>query len=124
MLHLDHFTLELVSQLSKWPPNLKFFPSIEYGIVLRMASKSDAEKAKIKIGQKTIMAAALEVWPKENNSNNSSGNINEDFSQNVQSEKPSKKQARYSNKVDKIGVVLLPTLFLLFNIVYWSNYTA
>ena len=28
-LHLDHFTLGLVSQLSKWPLNLKFFPSIE-----------------------------------------------------------------------------------------------
>ena len=27
-LHLDHFTLGLVSQLSKWPPNLKLFPSI------------------------------------------------------------------------------------------------
>ena len=26
-LHLDHFTLGLVYQLSKWPPNLKFFPS-------------------------------------------------------------------------------------------------
>ena len=29
MLYLNHFTLGLVSQLSKWPPNLKFFPSIE-----------------------------------------------------------------------------------------------
>ena len=30
MLYLDHFTLGLVSQqLSKWPLNLKFFPSIE-----------------------------------------------------------------------------------------------
>ena len=28
MLHFDHFTLGLVSQLSKWLPNLKFFPSI------------------------------------------------------------------------------------------------
>ena len=28
MLHLDHFTLGLVSELSKWPLNLKFFPSI------------------------------------------------------------------------------------------------
>ena len=28
--HLDHFTLGLVSQLSKWPINLKFFPSIVY----------------------------------------------------------------------------------------------
>ena len=29
-LHLNHFTLGLVSQLlSKWPPNLKFFPSKE-----------------------------------------------------------------------------------------------
>ena len=27
-LYLDHFTLELVFQLSKWPLNLKFFPSI------------------------------------------------------------------------------------------------
>ena len=32
-LHLDHFTLGLVSQLSKWPLNLKFFPSIERSIV-------------------------------------------------------------------------------------------
>ena len=29
MLHLDHFTLGLVSQLSKWPLNLKLFPSID-----------------------------------------------------------------------------------------------
>ena len=29
MLHLGHFTLGLVSQLSKWPPNLKLFPSID-----------------------------------------------------------------------------------------------
>ena len=29
MLHLAHFTLGLVYQLSKWPPNLKFFPSID-----------------------------------------------------------------------------------------------
>ena len=29
MLHLDHFTLGLVSQLSKWPLILKFFSSIE-----------------------------------------------------------------------------------------------
>ena len=28
MLHLDHFTLGLVPQLSKWPPNLKLFSSI------------------------------------------------------------------------------------------------
>ena len=28
MLHLDHLTLGLVSQLSKWPPNLKWFHSI------------------------------------------------------------------------------------------------
>ena len=27
-LHLDHFTLGLVSQLSKWRLNLKFFPSV------------------------------------------------------------------------------------------------
>ena len=27
-LHLNHFTLGLVSQLSKWPPNLKLFPFI------------------------------------------------------------------------------------------------
>ena len=27
-LHLENFTLGLVSQLSKWPPNLKFFTSI------------------------------------------------------------------------------------------------
>ena len=27
-LNFDHFTLGLVSQLSKWPLNLKFFPSI------------------------------------------------------------------------------------------------
>ena len=26
-IHLDHFTLGLVSQLSKWPLNLKSFPS-------------------------------------------------------------------------------------------------
>ena len=26
MLNLDHFTLGLVSQLSKWPANLKLFP--------------------------------------------------------------------------------------------------
>ena len=30
LLHLEHFTLELVSQLSKWPPNLKFFPSTAF----------------------------------------------------------------------------------------------
>ena len=29
MLHLDHFTLGLVYQLSKWPLNLKLFPSID-----------------------------------------------------------------------------------------------
>ena len=29
-LHLDHFTLGLVSQLSKWSPNLKLFSSICY----------------------------------------------------------------------------------------------
>ena len=28
MLHLDHLTLGLLSQLSKWPLNLKIFPSI------------------------------------------------------------------------------------------------
>ena len=28
-LHFDHFTLGLVSQLLKWPPNLKFLPSID-----------------------------------------------------------------------------------------------
>ena len=28
-IHLDHFTLGLVSQLSKWPLNLNFFPSTE-----------------------------------------------------------------------------------------------
>ena len=32
MLHLDHFTLGLVSQLSKWLLNLKFFPSIEFDL--------------------------------------------------------------------------------------------
>ena len=38
MLHLDYFTLGLVSQLSKWPPNLKFFSSLgktaNYAIVM------------------------------------------------------------------------------------------
>ena len=29
MLHLDHFTLGLVSQQSKWPLNLKFVSSID-----------------------------------------------------------------------------------------------
>ena len=29
MLHLNHFTLGLVFQLSKWPPNLNFLPYIE-----------------------------------------------------------------------------------------------
>ena len=29
ILHLDYFTLGLVSQLSKWSPNLKLFPSVE-----------------------------------------------------------------------------------------------
>ena len=28
MLHLDHFTLGLVCQLSKWPPNLKLISSV------------------------------------------------------------------------------------------------
>ena len=28
MLHLDHFTLGLISQLSKWPINLKFLSSV------------------------------------------------------------------------------------------------
>ena len=32
MLHLDHYTLGLVSQLSKWPQILKFFPSIGTGL--------------------------------------------------------------------------------------------
>ena len=29
---MTNFTLGLVSQLSKWPPNLKLFPSIDYGL--------------------------------------------------------------------------------------------
>ena len=33
MLQLDHFTLGLVSQLSKCPPNLKFFSSIAIPMV-------------------------------------------------------------------------------------------
>ena len=37
-LHLDHFTLGLVSQLSKWPPNLKFLPSVS---VSKKVSKSN-----------------------------------------------------------------------------------
>ena len=32
MLHLNHFTLGLLSQLSKWPLNLKFFSSIAFQI--------------------------------------------------------------------------------------------
>ena len=34
--NLDHFTLGLVSQLSKWPPNLKFFSSIEENSGIRI----------------------------------------------------------------------------------------
>ena len=33
MLHLYHFTLKLISQLSKCPPNFKLFPSIGDGAV-------------------------------------------------------------------------------------------
>ena len=38
MLHLDHFTFDLVSQLSKWLPNLKFFPSEDPGSKLSKLS--------------------------------------------------------------------------------------
>ena len=42
-LHLDNFTLGLVSQLSKWPPNLKFFPSIAR-LVVKKVSPADSRR--------------------------------------------------------------------------------
>ena len=42
--HLDPFTLGLISQLSKWPLNLKLFPSIATSLKESTALQDDLEK--------------------------------------------------------------------------------
>ena len=57
MLHLNHLTLRLVSLLSKWLLNLKFFPSIAEGIpenMTRTLIKKAKEKGVIVIGPATV----------------------------------------------------------------------
>ena len=54
MLHLEHFTLGLVSQLSKWPLNLKFIPyfrALLGSLLLECPNQSGASYKSTRLGE-------------------------------------------------------------------------
>ena len=117
-----------------------FFALLEYGIVLRMVSSSSqktdeiehqvkAKKAK-KQRTKTLMGA-LQVWQGAQNqvhelpSNNESKlsvtqtEPMEETLEEIQEETKNKMQ-----KADRVALVVLPILFVIFNLWFWVNYYA
>ena len=117
-----------------------FFALLEYGIVLRMVSSSSqktdeiehqvkAKKAK-KQRTKTLMGA-LQVWQGAQNqvhelpSNNESKlsvtqtEPMEETLEEIQEETKNKMQ-----KADRVALVILPILFVIFNLWFWVNYYA
>ena len=116
-----------------------FFALLEYGIVLRMVSSS-AEKTneienqvkakKTKKRKQQTIIGALQVWQGKNevqnvpNSHENKLNMTntetiEDELENLEEETKNK-----THKADKVAIVVLPLLFLIFNIYYWVKYYA
>ena len=116
-----------------------FFALVEYGIVLKMVSSSaektneieDQLKAKKtkKRKQQTIIGA-LQVWQgknevqqlpstQENKLNVTNTEAMADQIVDLKEETENK-----THKADKVAMVVLPLLFLIFNIYYWVKYYA
>ena len=119
-----------------------FFALLEYGIVLRMVSSSSqktdeiehqvkAKKAK-KQRTKTLMGA-LQVWQNQGQNQveempsnesklsvtNTIGEPMEGTLEEIQEETKEKMQ-----KADRVALVILPLLFVIFNIWFWVRFTA
>ena len=67
MLHLNHFTLGLVSQLSKWPLNFKFFPSVVTGLQVH---DEEREEKNLRDHFKAIMEDFEEKMEEKDNPKN------------------------------------------------------
>ena len=117
-----------------------FFALLEYGIVLRMVSSSSqktdelehqvkAKKAK-KQRTKTLMGA-LQVWQGAQNQvhelpSNNEAKLSvtqtepmEETLEEIQEETKNKMQ-----KADRVALIILPILFVIFNLWFWVNYYA
>ena len=124
-----------------------FFALIEYGLVLRVmsASKEKAQEiegdAKVKKRHRTLIRA-LQVWQSKTQRNNeinseaslapsathnntatahasASGELLPPEEETKLIEETARKKGQ---RLDKIALLVLPGLYIIFNIVYWSKY--
>ncbi len=118
-----------------------FLALVEYGIVLYLISKSSQKTSEIEGEAKSkrrhqALVKVIKDWQ------NKRGNVNPDINgsptrnpsrtytlgsydnQGDLIENLEEKAKVQSHKADRIALMVLPLLFLLFNIVYWIEYTA
>lgn len=117
-----------------------FLALIEYGLVLKVMSESKVKateiegQAKVKRRHRTVIKA-LKVWQNKTNETTASigngsdvspseaytvvENNKDDSIEGVEEEAQTK-----SHKLDKIALIVLPVLFLIFNLFYWAFYLS
>ena len=141
-LTMYHVSADSLTAMETWVVGcliFVFFALVEYGIVLKMVSSSaektneieDQLKAKKtkKRKQQTIIGA-LQVWQgknevqqlpstQENKLNVTNTEAMADQIVDLKEETENK-----THKADKVAMVVLPLLFLIFNIYYWVKYYA
>ena len=119
-----------------------FFALLEYGIVLRMVSSSSQKKDEIehqvkakkakKQRTKTLMGA-LQVWQNQGQNqvhempnNESKLSVTQTLSEPMEEtlEEIQEETKEKMQKADRVALVILPILFIIFNIWFWVRFTA